>query len=153
MVPVCVWNKMSQKHWISLVVKFGMSEKVGPLSFDTPAPGEMAFDKPYSEATAQLIDQEVRDLVTNALKRTRELLLNKYDAIEKVALRLLEKEILNREDMIELLGKRPFHEKNTYEEMVSGTGGLDENVELPKGLENWNKEGEKNEKSEKKKEE
>ncbi|EGT38542.1 hypothetical protein CAEBREN_28276 [Caenorhabditis brenneri] len=130
-----------------------MSEKVGPLSFETPAPGEMAFDKPYSEATAQLIDQEVRDLVMNALKRTRELLLQKRTDIERVAVRLLEKEILNREDMVELVGKRPFHEKNTYEEMVSGTGGLDENVELPKGLENWNKEGEKNEKNEKKKEE
>lgn len=41
----------------------------------------------------------------------------------KVAQRLLEKEILSREDMVELLGKRPFAEKHTYEEMVSGTGG------------------------------
>ncbi|CAL2029480.1 CBN-SPG-7 protein [Caenorhabditis brenneri] len=145
-------QKVTQMAY-SQVVKFGMSEKVGPLSFETPAPGEMAFDKPYSEATAQLIDQEVRDLVMNALKRTRELLLQKRTDIERVAVRLLEKEILNREDMVELVGKRPFHEKNTYEEMVSGTGGLDENVELPKGLENWNKEGEKNEKNEKKKEE
>ena len=38
-----------------------MSKKVGPLSFDTAQPGEMAFDKPYSEVTAQLIDQEVID--------------------------------------------------------------------------------------------
>ncbi|CAI5439587.1 unnamed protein product [Caenorhabditis angaria] len=117
-----------------------MSEKVGPLSFDTPQPGEMAFDKPYSETTAQLIDQEVRDLVQNALRITRELLLEKRSDIDKVAIRLLEKEILSREDMVEIVGKRPFNEKNTYEEMVSGTGGLDENVELPKGLENWNKE-------------
>nr|CDJ84591.1 Peptidase M41 and ATPase domain containing protein [Haemonchus contortus] len=122
------------------VVKYGMSPKVGPLSFETPGPGEMAFDKPYSEATAQMIDQEVRDMVNAALTRTRELLLAKREDIEKVAQRLLEKEILSREDMIELLGKRPFAEKQTYEEMVSGTGGLDEDTELPKGLKDWNKE-------------
>jgi len=124
------------------VVKYGMSEKVGPLSFETPQPGEMAFDKPYSEATAQLIDQEVRQMVEAALKRTRELLSSKKDLIEKVALRLLEKEVLAREDMIELLGPRPFVEKHTYEEFVSGTGGMDEDTSLPKGLESWNKEKE-----------
>lgn len=61
-----------------------MSEKVGPLSFDTAQPGEMAFDKPYSESTAQLIDQEVRDMVNNALNRTRALLREKKELIEKV---------------------------------------------------------------------
>ncbi|KAK0422021.1 hypothetical protein QR680_007318 [Steinernema hermaphroditum] len=121
------------------VVKYGMNSKVGPLSFETPQPGEMAFDKPYSEATAQLIDDEVRIMAKKAMERTRELLFSKRSEIEKVALRLLEKEILSREDMVELLGPRPFAEKHTYEEFVEGTGGIDEDTTLPKGLDSWNK--------------
>jgi AFG3 family protein len=78
------WNNFNLNWIFFKIVKFGMSEKVGPLSFDSPQPGEMAFDKPYSEATAQLIDQEVRDMVNAALRRTRELLMSKVELIEKV---------------------------------------------------------------------
>lgn len=103
------------------IVQFGMSEKVGNLSFDLAQPGEPMFEKPYSESTAQLIDSEVKELVDRAYKRTIELLEVKKSFVEEVAKRLLERETLRRDDMIELLGERPFKEKLTYEEFLSGT--------------------------------
>ncbi|XP_005100797.1 AFG3-like protein 2 [Aplysia californica] len=134
-------RKVTQTAY-SQVVMFGMNEKVGQLSFDMNQQGEMAFSKPYSEATAQLIDEEVRTIVQNAYQRTLDLLNKHKQHVEKVAIRLLEKEKLDKDDMVELLGKRPFAEKSTYEEFVAGTGSFEEDTSLPKGLENWNKEKE-----------
>ncbi|XP_076335352.1 AFG3 like matrix AAA peptidase subunit 2 [Tachypleus tridentatus] len=143
-------KKVTQSAYAQ-VVQFGMSEKVGNLSFDLPQSGELVLDKPYSEETAQIIDQEVRTLVQKAYDCTVQLLTKHKLDIEKVAQRLLEKEIISREDMIELLGQRPFKEKSSYEEFVEGTGSLDEDTSLPKGLEGWNKSLEDNGREEKEK--
>lgn len=103
------------------IVQFGMSDKIGNLSFDLAQPGEPMFEKPYSESTAQVIDSEVKTLVDKAYERTIELLKDKRASVEAVALRLLDRETIGRDDLIELLGARPFKEKLTYEEFLGGT--------------------------------
>ncbi|XP_026325258.1 AFG3-like protein 2 isoform X2 [Hyposmocoma kahamanoa] len=132
-------KKITQSAYAQ-IVHYGMNPKVGNVSFELPQPGEMVIDKPYSEKTAELIDSEVRDLINKAHEHTTRLLTEHKANIEKVAERLLKQEILSRDDMIELLGPRPFPEKSTYEEFVEGTGSLEEDTTLPEGLKEWNKE-------------
>ncbi|XP_072008369.1 LOW QUALITY PROTEIN: mitochondrial inner membrane m-AAA protease component AFG3L2 [Engystomops pustulosus] len=135
-------KKVTQSAYAQ-IVQFGMSDKVGQVSFDLPRQGEMVLEKPYSEATARLIDDEVRILINSAYERTVKLLKERKSDIEKVALRLLEKEVLDKSDMVELLGPRPFAEKSTYEEFVEGTGSIEEDTTLPEGLKDWNRDREK----------
>lgn len=129
----------------SQITQFGMNPVVGHVSFEQPQPGEMVFDKPFSEATAQLVDEEAKKMIDRAMQRTLDLLTEHKDKVIKIAERLLEKEVLSREDMIELLGPRPFLEKSTYEEFVAGTGSEEEDTELPAGLKGWNEEKNKKE--------
>nr|XP_032627294.1 AFG3-like protein 1 isoform X3 [Chelonoidis abingdonii] len=124
-------KKVTQSAYTQ-IVQFGMSDKLGQVSFDFLQQGELLTEKPYSEATAQLIDEEVRSLINSAYERTRELLTRCHDQVEKVGKRLLEKEVLEKADMVELLGPRPFAEKSTYEAFVEGT------TSLPEGLKDWN---------------
>jgi len=61
-----------------------MNEKIGQISFDLPREGEMTMDKPYSQSTATLIDEEVRALIDVAYKSTQQLLIKHKDDVEKV---------------------------------------------------------------------
>ncbi|XP_062326624.1 AFG3-like protein 1 [Osmerus eperlanus] len=131
-------RKVTQSAYAQ-VVQFGMSEAIGQVSFESSQQGAMVTEKPYSEPTAQLIDQEVRSLINAAFQRTHDLVTTRREMVDKVGRRLLEKEILTKADMLELLGPRPFEEKSTYEEFVEGTGALDEDISLPLGLKDWNK--------------
>ena len=97
----------------SMVTIFGMNEKVGRVSFNDPN-GEYQFKKPYGEETATVIDQEVRALIEVAYQKTAGLLKTKRHELELVAKELLDKEILFKDDLERLIGKRPFDEKKLH---------------------------------------
>jgi cell division protease FtsH len=99
----------------SMVTVYGMNEKVGKLSFYDPQQ-ENTFTKPYSEETGKLIDDEVRSLVDDAYRRTKQLLSDKREKVERLAIALLDREVLHKDDVEVILGKRPFEEKKLFTE-------------------------------------
>ncbi|MBV2228657.1 MAG: ATP-dependent zinc metalloprotease FtsH [Sphingobacterium mizutaii] len=116
----------------AMTAVYGMNHKVGNVSFRDSS-GDSQFQKPYSDQTAELIDDEVRVLISEVYDRTKQLLLDKQDGLVKIAEKLLEKEILFQTDLEEILGKRPFSNKTTYDEFVNGgaDGGGVPQTDLP----------------------
>lgn len=99
----------------SIVTVYGMNDKLGHLSFYDSKASEYNFNKPYSEATAQIIDEEVSKLIAQAYDNTKNLLLEKKNELEIVAKELLEKEIIFQNDLERLIGPRPFDKQTTYQ--------------------------------------
>ena len=113
------FNKVTRMA-TAMVTKFGMSQKVGYLYFeDDPS---QTLHKPFSEDTARNIDQEVRRIVDEAYKQCRELLTEKKKEIGLVAEELLEKEALGRDDLIRILGPRPFEDKSDFAKYFGSKG-------------------------------
>lgn len=101
----------------SMVTIYGMNDRVGQLSFRDPN-NEYGFQKPYSDATATIIDEEVKKIVDAAYARSKALLQERSEELEKIAQILLEKEVIFQNDLVELIGERPFTQKTTYAEFV-----------------------------------
>ncbi len=108
----------------SMVTIYGMSSKVGNVSFNDPT-GEYGYQRPYSEQTAQLIDQEVRELIETAYKRTVQLLTEKKAEVEAIALELLDKEIIFKSDLDRIIGKRPFEEDEQITATIAAANQTD----------------------------
>lgn len=103
-----------------MVTIYGMNDKIGNISFyDSKSGGEYSFNKPYSEATSETIDSEVRKIVANAYQRTKDLLQGNINQLEIVAQELLKKEILFQSDLETLIGKRPFEKQTTYDAYIN----------------------------------
>jgi cell division protease FtsH len=105
----------------SMVTIYGMNDKIGNISFYDSKQSEYIFNKPYSEATAETIDDEVRKLVSKVYERSKNLLTEKKKELEIVAQELLKKEIIFQSDLEMLIGKRPFEKPTTYQQFTNGT--------------------------------
>ena len=102
-----------------MVCEWGMSEKLGPLQYGQKEEPifigkEIARHKDYSEMTSQLIDEEIRNFVEGSYEKAKDILLKNRDTLEKLATRLLEKEVLDRKEIEKIVGV----EKKTQQKKV-----------------------------------
>ena len=114
------FNKVTRMA-TAMVTKWGMSSKIGYLFYEDDQ--QQQLHKPFSEATAQNIDSEVRRIVDEAYKQCRNLLTEKKKEIGLVAEELLSKEVIGRDDLVRILGKRPFEDNKEFAKYFEGTGG------------------------------
>jgi cell division protease FtsH len=95
------------KQAYAMVTIYGLNDKIGNISFyDSSGQSEYSFNRPYSEKTAELIDSEVKKLVDVAYERTTNILRENKEKLDLLAEKLLEREVIFREDLEEIFGKR-----------------------------------------------
>lgn len=101
----------------SMVTQWGLSDKVGTINYHK---GNNDITKPFAESTGQVIDEEVKRIVLEAYKQCKDLLVEKKKEVGIVAEELLKKEVLVRDDMIRLLGPRPFEDRDSFNKYFGG---------------------------------
>ncbi|KAJ5095673.1 Mitochondrial respiratory chain complexes assembly protein YTA12 [Penicillium alfredii] len=114
------FNKVTRMA-TAMVTKFGMSPKLGYIYYEEDS--QQQLHKPFSEDTARDIDVEVRRIVQEANKQCRDLLTEKRKEIGVVAEELLSKEVLGRDDLVRLLGPRPWPESGEFAKYFDGRAG------------------------------
>jgi len=127
------------KQAYAMVMYYGLNDKIGNISYYDSQGNEFAFSKPYSEKTAELIDLEVRHMVEAMYIKTKQLLMENKDKLAALANKLTEKEVIFKEDLEAIFGKRPWDpEEPEGEKLVTGKSETStentvaENTELPK---------------------
>jgi cell division protease FtsH len=95
-----------------MVTIYGLNDEIGNLTYyDSSGQNEYGFTKPYSEETAQVIDQEISKLIEEQYQRAVEVLKENKDKLIALAERLLEKEVIFKEDLVKIFGSRPFEKE------------------------------------------
>lgn len=107
------------KQAYAMVSYFGMSSKIGNMSYyDSSGQSEYSFNKPYSEKTAEVIDQEVSDIIEKQYQRALQILTENKEGLVKLADLLLEKEVIFSEDLERIFGKRNFGNPEESEHLI-----------------------------------
>ncbi|WP_372646068.1 ATP-dependent metallopeptidase FtsH/Yme1/Tma family protein, partial [Ancylomarina sp.] len=110
------------KQAMAMVSIFGMSEQVGNVSYyDSSGQSDYGFSKPYSEKTAELIDQEVKVLIETSYKRAKQILKDNMEGLKKVGEMLIEREVIFSEDLEAIFGKRNFGTEQIEEAKILPT--------------------------------
>lgn len=110
----------------SMVTVYGLNDKIGNMSYYDSKQSEYSFNKPYSEETARMIDEEMRKIIAQAYDRCHALLSEHREALEVIAKELLEKEILFQSDLERLIGKRPFERETVYQAYMNTENSNDQ---------------------------
>ncbi|MCC6700814.1 MAG: ATP-dependent zinc metalloprotease FtsH [Fluviicola sp.] len=108
------------KQAYAMVSIYGLNDKIGNISFYDSQGREM-FTKPYSEDTARIIDEEVSKMVEFQYQRAVQLLRDNNEKLQKLADKLLEKEVIFKEDLVEIFGERPWAEEQMVETNITPT--------------------------------
>jgi cell division protease FtsH len=102
----------------AMVTVYGLNEELGNITYyDSSGQSDYNFSKPYSEDTAQKIDKEISKLIEGQYDRAIKLVKDNEDKLTTLAERLLEKEVLFKDDLLNILGERPFDKKDTEVEV------------------------------------
>ncbi|MBE2245982.1 MAG: ATP-dependent zinc metalloprotease FtsH [Candidatus Competibacteraceae bacterium] len=101
------------KQAYAMITIYGLNDRIGNLSYyDSTGQSDYTFSKPYSEKTAEIIDEEVKKLIESCYHRSTQILAENKEKLDVLAERLLEREILYREDLVEIFGERPWPDAN-----------------------------------------
>jgi cell division protease FtsH len=124
------------KQAYAMVSIYGLNKRVGNISF-YDSQGRDAFTKPYSEDTAKIIDEEVSKLIESQYQRALEILKENKDKLEQLASKLLTSEVIFKEDLEAIFGKRLWDKEEIQpEEIVVVLPEETEQIEVPKEIEN-----------------
>ena len=117
----------------AMVTIYGLSENIGNISYyDSSGQSEYSFGKPYSEETAQKIDVEIKSIIENQYQRAVQILSENRDKLDALSNKLLEKEVIFREDLEEIFGKRAWDPELTEKPVTqSVVTEVSQNVETP----------------------
>ena len=97
----------------AMVTVYGLNDEIGNITYyDSSGQSDYSFSKPYSEETAQKIDKEISKIVENQYERACDLVNKNQDKLTALANRLLEKEVIFKDDLVSILGERPFDKKD-----------------------------------------
>ncbi len=129
------------KQAYAMVTMYGLNDRVGNISYyDSTGQSEYTFGKPYSEHTAQAIDEEVSKIVEGQYMRAKRILTENKDKLTALATQLLEKEVIFKEDLEKIFGSRPFDKPGDATTTGNGsngttTGSKDTAGDVPGGVE------------------